>query len=288
MKRYQLGDNIFTWEEEGYKLKQDLFMENFTLNTTAEDADYIFKSVKADVEAIAKEGQMIQKNGLYELYQMDKGKFIVYHWARCRFAFGFWTSELENNGPMTYYFSPDIENEMQVDAVRFFSCSGIHSKLLMEGAGIFHSSYIDAGGEAILFCGPSGAGKSTQASLWEKFEKAEIINGDRTLLKKKDGLWHSYGFPCCGSSAICKNRTLPVKAIVVLEHGMENILAEMSLGEKIKTIIAGTERYLWSDRELDRVCKIAEEIAVEVPMFRYRCTPDETAVKYLKEKLEEV
>lgn len=288
MKRYLIGENIFSWEEEGYVLKEDLFMKQFTLKTTAEDADYIFKSVKEDVEAIAKEGHIIQRNGLYELYQMDRGKFIVYHWARCRFAFGFWIEELEKEGPMTYYFSPDMENEIPLDAVRFFSCSGIHSKLLEDEAVIFHTAYVDNCGEAVLFCGKSGAGKSTQASLWEKYQKAEIINGDRALLKKKNDRWHSYGFPCCGSSAICKNRTLPVKAIVVLEHGKENKIEQMSIAEKIKTIIAGSERYLWSSRELDKICAVAEQLTYEVPMYRLKCKPDNSAVEILKNELEKI
>ncbi|WP_370839368.1 hypothetical protein [Intestinibacter bartlettii] len=33
--------------------------------------------------------------------------------------------------------------------------------------------------KGILFSAPSGTGKSTQADLWEKYENAEIINGDR-------------------------------------------------------------------------------------------------------------
>lgn len=287
MKQYLIGDTIFTWKEEGYSLEDDLFMENFRLKTTADKADYIFESQAADIEKMA-EGELLQKNGLFELYENTKGKFIVYHWARCRFAFGFWLENLEKDGHVTYYFNPKIKDEIPLHAVRFFSCSGIHSKLLMEDAAVFHGSYVAYEKNGILFCGPSGAGKSTQASLWEELENAEIINGDRVLLKKKDDVWQAFGYPCCGSSAVCKNVTLPVKAIVLLEHGEENILTEMTFGEKVKTIIAGTERYLWSEKELDRVCAIAGQIALGVPMFKFSCTPDERAVKVLKRKLEEI
>lgn len=286
MKRYYIGDTIFAWKEEGYTLKQDLFMENFTLNTTANEAEYILESRLADVKALA-DGELLQKNGLFELYQLPEGRFIVYHWATCRFAFGFWLDDLEKDGPMIYYFNPEMKEQIPLDAVRFFSCAGIHSKLLQEDALILHASYIEHKGRAILFCGPSGAGKSTQAALWEEHESAELINGDRVLLKNKDGKWHAYGYPCCGSSTICKNKTLPLQAIVALEHGKENTLQTMTMGTKVRTFITGTERYLWNDRELDKICTLAEQIIAEVPMWHFSCTPDQQAVDVLKTKLEE-
>ena len=285
MKRYLIGDTIFTWKEEGYVLKQDLFMENFTLKTTAGEAEYIFESRLTDMKSYAR-GELLQRNGLFELYQLPEGKFIIYHWATCRFAFGFWLDDLKKEGPMTYYFDPEMKEQIPLDAVRFFSCAGIHSKLLKEEAVVLHASYVAWNGKAILFCGPSGAGKSTQASLWEEHEGAEVINGDRVLLKKKDGVWHAYGYPCCGSSAICKNETLPLSAIVMLQHGTDNTIQAMSSGEKIRAFITGTERYLWDDDELNQVCVLAEQIMGEVPMFKFSCTPDRDAVETLKRKLE--
>ena len=287
MKRYLIGDTIFTWKEDGYALKQDLFMENFTMKTTADKAEYIFESKLADVKSYA-DGELLQKNGLFELYQLPEGKFIVYHWATCRFAFGFWIDDLEKEESMTYYFNPEMKNQIPLDAVRFFSCSGIHSKLLQEEAIILHSSYVDWNGKAILFCGKSGTGKSTQAQLWEKYENVKIINGDRALLKKKEDKWYAYGYPCCGSSAICLNQTLPIVAIIVLEHGEENAIYQLTNGEKIKSLIAGSERYMWSELEFDRVLNISEQIAVDIPIFKFSCTPDKNAVCILKTKLEEL
>lgn len=285
MKKYLMGDIVFAWKEDGYTLKDDLFMEKFTLNTTAKEADYIFESKQADVESMA-HGKMLERNGLYELYQNPEGQFIVYHWARCRFGFGFYLRDLEKEEPMTYYFNPEMKEEIPLDSVRFFSCSGIHNKLLQQDTLVFHCAFVEYNGHAILFCGKSGVGKSTQAELWKECEKAEIINGDRALLRKKDNVWYAYGYPCCGSSAICKNKTLPIKAIVLLEQGEKDTIAEMSLSEKVKAIIVGSERYLWDTKELDKVCEIAGRLAGEVPVLKYSCTKDKTAVQLLKQKLE--
>ena len=66
----------------------------------------------------------------------------------------------------------------------------------------FHAAQITYQETGILFAGPSGAGKTTQAKLWERFRNARIICNDRTLLRKQDGNWHSYGYPMDGSQPV--------------------------------------------------------------------------------------
>lgn len=287
MKKYIIGDTGFIWSKGNYPLQKSDFIAVF--ESVSEDiclnGDIIYKSRYMDLSKY-EEFLLLHKAGMYEIYQAPIGNFIIYHWATCRFAFGFYLEDLEKSDTITYYFNPAMKNEIPLDMVRFFSCAGIHSKLLQREAVVFHSSYIDWNGHGILFCGPSGIGKSTQADLWEKYTGAAIINGDRTLLKCRDGIWHSYGYPCCGSSGICINRTLPLLVIVVLEQGDENRIENMTVGQKMKTLISGSERYLWSEVELERVYQISEKIVSNVPIMKFICRPDENAVNVLKKRLE--
>ena len=86
--------------------------------------------------------------------------------------------------------------------------------LLIENNGIvLHASYIEWNNKAILFTAPSGNGKSTQADLWASHRQAEIINGDRAVIRIIDGKIFADGIPFSGSSTYCKNRTLPLAAI---------------------------------------------------------------------------
>lgn len=150
-----------------------------------------------------------------------------------------------------------------------------------------HASYIDWNGQAILFAAASGTGKSTQAALWERYAGAEILNGDRVLLREREQIWNAYGYPCCGSSDICVNRNLPLRAIVILEQGSENQVSEIPAGEKIRTLLAGIEVYRWSIREIDKALELAEQIARKVPVVKFVCRPEEGAVTVLKNYLEE-
>ena len=68
---------------------------------------------------------------------------------------------------------------------------------------ILHASYILYRGEAILFSAPSGTGKSTQAAFWKEHRGAEIINGDRVLVIKRDGVFYACGVYVSGTSGIC-------------------------------------------------------------------------------------
>lgn len=270
----ELQQDEFTSQFLSFAKKENESIENIILETKFTDLSFL------------KNEKLLEKNGLYELYELPQGKFIVYHWATCRFAFGFWLDDLEKEESMVYYFSPEIKKEIPLAFVRFLSCAGIHSKLLQREALVFHASYIDWNGKGILFCGKSGMGKSTQADLWNQYANAEIINGDRVLLKKENNQWKCFGYPCCGSSAICLNRTLPLHAIVVLQQGKENVITNISMSEKIKSMILGSERYFWSEKEMNLVLKLAEMIAFEVPILKFECRPDEEAVKVLKDHLE--
>ena len=87
--------------------------------------------------------------------------------------------------------------------------------LLKKGGLILHSSFIEWHNQGIVFTAPSGTGKSTQASLWQKYEHAKIINSDRSILYfNKNNILMSCGLPFCGSSNINLNKEFPLKAIV--------------------------------------------------------------------------
>lgn len=287
MKKYRIGNIDFIWKEGNFSLKVDNFMRAF-LNEdgiSKNSEQIIYETYIENLEKYS-EGFLLEKNGLYELYQLTEGKFIIYHWATCRFAFGFWMDDLEKGDVVRCYFNPEMYKQIPLDAVRFFSCAGMHSKLLQKNALVFHSSYIEWDGKAILFAGKSGVGKSTQAELWKKHEGAQIINGDRTLIRKKDNKWMAYGYPCCGSSAVCVNRTLPIKAIVILEQGTNNQIELLEKKQKIRVLLTGSETYRWNLGEIDRVCQLAEELTSDLPIVKYICNKNEDAVKTLKNWME--
>lgn len=157
---------------------------------------------------------------------------------------------------------------------------------LQFNAFLLHASYIIYKNQAIIFTGPSGIGKSTQAQLWADYENAEIVNGDRTLLMCKDGKWFASGFPVCGSSPYCKNKTTPIKAILCLEQGDRNSIEKLTSFQTIKRIYSQTFVNRWNSKDCDTVVSLITTLSENVPIYHYKCTKDNDAVTKLKHVLQ--
>ncbi len=150
-----------------------------------------------------------------------------------------------------------------------------------------HSSLVRrAEGDAILFTAPSGTGKSTQAGLWETYAGADVLNGDRSMLRRVDGVWTAFGSPFAGSSNIFRNESAPVRALVVLRQAPENAIRRLSLAEAFRAIYSESVLPRWHTEAHQRVISLVTEIVSETPVYLLACTPDERAVTLLKNTLE--
>lgn len=148
---------------------------------------------------------------------------------------------------------------------------------------LLHSSFIIKNGKAILFTAPSGTGKSTQADLWAKYEDAKIINGDRTLLVYKNGVWYATGFPVCGSSEYCLNESAPIEAIICLEQGKCNLVNQLSTFPALKKIYSQAFVNTWNSDDCNMVFSLISSFIQSVPVYHYSCTKDKDAVTTLKD-----
>lgn len=157
-------------------------------------------------------------------------------------------------------------------------------KLLLHYGGLFlHASYIDTGGKALLFTAPKQTGKSTQAALWQRYRGAEIINGDRALLRRTNGTWTAYGSPYCGTSRICKNRKLPIDAIILLRRGEKNEIRPAPAQEAVAAFLSGCSYD--PETQSGAVLDLALQLWQEIPVLTFACRPDESAVLCLENAL---
>lgn len=165
------------------------------------------------------------------------------------------------------------------------NCMGAEHLIARAGGFIFHCSYIEWEGEAILFTAPSGTGKSTQADLWREYRGTEIINGDRAAIRLVDGKLVAEGIPFAGSSRYCENRSLPIRAVVYLAQAKETSIRKLRGYEAFSKIWEGVSVNTWDQEDMKLVSKAVQEVARQIPVFYLPCTPDEAAVKTLEEAL---
>lgn len=158
--------------------------------------------------------------------------------------------------------------------------------LLRHDHAIFHAAWFERGEEAVLFSGASGAGKSTHTALWAENRRVSLVNGDKCLLLWREGRLFAAGLPYAGSSGICCNRTLPVRAIVLLSHGNgENRLRRLSISEAAKALLTQMPVQKWCAEDVSAALEIAIAAAERLPIYAYACLPDASAVDFLERKL---
>lgn len=174
--------------------------------------------------------------------------------------------------------------QLNIDPV-FSSLLALERHLGKKDQVILHCAYTVYQGEAILFSAPSETGKTTQATLWETYRGSRTVNGDRSLLGKKDGRWMAGGWPVCGTSEVCHNEEFPIRAIVMLSQGKENIARKLSPGEAFPLLYSQVTVNRWNTQAHLHTMDLLEDILSHVPVFHLACTISEKAVECLEQQL---
>ena len=212
----------------------------------------------------------------------------------------------ENNALRCYYKSRDTDSEYYacriVDGKNItividnkyrdmlwtrviFSLIGIERLVAENNGCVLHSSFIEKNGSAILFTGPCSIGKSTQASLWKKYADAVIVNGDKTLIFEKDGVFFASGMPFSGSSKDCLNKVVPLKSIICLQQSKCNMVQACTKDKTFYKLYKNCYPVPYSQECTGMLIDFVEKLSQSVPVYEYACLADESAVRCLEREL---
>lgn len=164
----------------------------------------------------------------------------------------------------------------------FLEILDLPSKFIECGGLFIHASMIEVDGKAVLFTAEKQVGKSTQAALWKEHRGAEIVNGDRCLVRFTDNGLYAFGSPYCGTSDICLNRSIPLKAVVILSQAKENKARKATPFESLCAVMDGATYNTDISNEVGKVADLAEKIIESVPFYCLACTPYVGAVEALE------
>ena len=167
----------------------------------------------------------------------------------------------------------------------FTSLFALERHMIKRDSLILHCAYTVYKGKAILFSAPSGIGKSTQAELWKRYRGSRIVNGDRALLRKIDGVWSACGWPVCGSSDICEAEDTPLYTIVMLRQGETNHIERLSPIQAFTQLYAQTTINQWNPAFVQRAMELIEDLIGQVPVYQLTCNMTEDAVKCLEQAI---
>lgn len=191
---------------------------------------------------------------------------------------------IENVSPRTVFLSKEEFQLHTISETGLLNLIAIEEILHTFGKYILHSSMIKLPHEdaAILFTAPSGTGKSTQAELWRKYRGATVLNGDRAAIWKENDVWYASSGPWAGTSGIMCHKTLPLKAIIILEQSQENVVTNPRMITKIARLMEQLTINPWNKSMKMDVQNMILNLCDEIPVWHLACTPDENSVKALE------
>lgn len=280
----RIGDLVFAIESDFPFPVLLGYGEDFV--TDEEPADYTFRFRQTDsIPAYTGPLRLIQNAEFCHELVNDRGEY--FRGLICKEQGEFYDAVLrqdDDEGEIVYL----SQNRM---AERFRDGFSVINMLALErlfprrGGFFLHSSHVNVNGRALVFSAPSGTGKSTQAELWRVHAGAAVINGDRSLLRKRDGVWHAHGCPMCGTSGIHLQGAEPIHAIVMLEQGKDNSLVRLGAKEAFSLLYPQVTVPRWNRELVLTAMELLDSVIAGIPVYRYSCTKTEDAVFVLKDAL---
>ncbi|MGN1183134.1 MAG: hypothetical protein ACI4SR_09030 [Faecalibacillus sp.] len=245
--------------------------------------DYVIDFINIEQLPVLSDNNLIFTNLLFSIYCKDHQYIRIFHDHKENDEKYAILYEEQNKSQVYYIKKYDFAFS---ETLNTFSHIGLENIFMKFNAFILHSSCLNWNNKGILFTGPSGIGKSTQANLWEKYEGAELINGDRTIIRYLDG-WNGYGSPYAGSSRCFKNKKVQINCIVVLNQDKTNTIKQLKSIEAFKKIYSQMIINSWDKMFVDKIIHFINDLINDIPVYYLSCTPDHRAVELLKSTIEE-
>lgn len=255
---------------------------DFLCSPTKPDYQFRFEQVD-DIPKLMNGFQKVGETLWSHEYQNEAGEFLrAFLWQDSYYSE---VSILGKEEGVCYYASADILMGRAKDGFELLMYLCLEKILMQYGGLVLHSSHIKINGKGLVFSAPSQVGKSTQAELWKKYCNAEIINGDRSVLRKIEGQWYVFGCPMCGTSGIHLQSVEPLSSIVILAQNENNIIQNLPMREAFRLLYPQITVSYWDDGFVEKAMSLLEELIEEIPIWHYACTKEYEAVVVLKNAL---
>lgn len=107
---------------------------------------------------------------------------------------------------------------------------------------IVHGASICVNGEGVMFLAPSGTGKTTHLRLWKQLlgEKMQVVNGDKPIIRIRDGQPVVYGTPFNGKEHYGGNLSAPLRHLCLISRAEENRTEPLSKKEAVQLLLRQT------------------------------------------------
>ena len=145
---------------------------------------------------------------------------------------------------------------------------------------VLHGATLRTGGKAYIFTAKSGTGKSTHVRLWlERYGDAvKIVNGDKPIVWRRDGVWYACGTPWCGKEGLTSTDCVPVGGLCFLERAAENTIRPAQTKELAERIF----HQIYRPKDVGRLVRFLELLdgfLTATPCWHMGCNMDVSAAE---------
>jgi len=164
-----------------------------------------------------------------------------------------------------------------------FPCdqAAVLNRMSRLGVIVVHAGAVSFDGQGLLFCGRSGAGKTTLSRLCRS-AGATLLNDDRQFVWCDDrGAWMT-PTPWHGSEPEINHRTVPLRAILQLQHAGSIALTPLAGAPAAARLLGNTVAPFYFADGMERVLHICDRLVERVPSYRLDFTPTHDAVQALR------
>lgn len=275
-----LGINVALETEFDFPTSENMQSFEVDENTQA-DERYIFHIVSEPVET---RGELVSDSHIFKVRRDGAKTYYEHYFWDDRPPFVQLVSDGEIPG-VTHCYHINPKHFDEYSSGTLFYQIPLEQILAERGAFVLHASAVNCKNNGILFTAPSGTGKTTQANLWVEHEGAEILNGDRTGIRFIDGKWYASGLPYDGSSKKFSSKMIPLRGIIVLRQGPENVIEALKASTSFKWILSESAIYYWDKHSAAKAVDSIRKLVTDIPIYIMHCRPDKGAVETVKNVL---
>ena len=144
---------------------------------------------------------------------------------------------------------------------------------------LMHGVVLETKNSGVAFLAKSGVGKSTHARFWMELlgDKAEIINGDKPLVRIRDGVPFAYGTPWAGKEGIETNKGVPLEKICFIKRGTENSCSRLEKNKVLTPLL--NQIHFPNNKFLGKILGTVEKVVARAEFFEINCIKDISAAE---------
>ena len=155
-----------------------------------------------------------------------------------------------------------------------------------QGLVSLHASCLKVGEKAICLTANSGTGKSTRAQSWVDAHGAELISGDRPVIRTdSDGKMLACGAPWDGKEQIFVNGSAELKAVCDIRRGDFVRVRRLSVNQARRVLMQQCFIPMWDTDVATSVMATISMLSRRVLVLRTICGPDEKSAHILRETI---